>query len=133
MITKNELEAVKAKIIENPENLQMSKWHCGTAHCIGGWLETLFPKKYKISNKFIDGKQLSRNNFPDTYECGNPEDRMSYLFVVCSWSYFYNENLWNKFNLDEVTNPDFDLLEPEIKKELAIIAIDSYIEKYNIN
>lgn len=133
MITKNELEAVKAKIIENPGNLQMSDWHCGTAHCIGGWLEILYPKKYKVSNRFINETRLSRNNFPDTLGCGNPEDRQSYLFAVSSWDYFYNKNKWNKITLFHPTKIEFDNLEPEIKKELAIIAIDSYIEKYNIN
>lgn len=131
MITRIELEQVKQKIIENPENLQMTTWHCGTAHCIGGWLETLYPKKYRISNKYIDGGKLSRNNMPDTLTSGNNEDRQSGLFSVVIWDTFVNKNFAKEINKSFVEN--FDNLKPELKQKYAILAIDSYIEKYNIN
>ena len=34
-------EKVKAAIRAEPENLSMSHWHCGTAHCIAGWAQLL--------------------------------------------------------------------------------------------
>lgn len=35
------LERVKEIIRREPQNLEMSTWHCGTSHCIGGWLQIL--------------------------------------------------------------------------------------------
>ena len=32
---------IKEQILKEPENFVMSVYHCGTAHCIGGWAQVM--------------------------------------------------------------------------------------------
>jgi hypothetical protein len=38
------LRRILTQITECPESLDMSDWHCGTAHCLAGWAVTLDPR-----------------------------------------------------------------------------------------
>lgn len=44
------LNKVKTKILEEPENLKMEMFHCGSAHCIGGWAQVLSGRGILNSN-----------------------------------------------------------------------------------
>ena len=46
-----------AKIEENPSCWNQAHWHCGTAHCYGGWAQILSGKKADIATSRRDARQ----------------------------------------------------------------------------
>lgn len=143
MITKAELKKVLEQIKADPENFKMGTWHqhasCGTASCIGGWLERLYPEKYKINPNSMFSKRelLSRGNLPCV---GKYFDYRSKLFNVNDWEDFMNAEDLNELReiaghhiTLEISNFNFDGLNNKTKIKFTIKAINSYIEKYNLN
>ena len=50
-----------AKIEENPSCWNQAHWHCGTAHCYGGWAQILSGKKADIAIVCRNANQLGSN------------------------------------------------------------------------
>lgn len=78
------LRRIQEKIKAEPHNFVMSQWHCGTAHCIGGWAQVLAPSKMDLPNHFATwdaGKIL---------ELSYPQELL--LFYICNWpKQFYDD------------------------------------------
>jgi hypothetical protein len=54
------LRQVQAKIKAEPENFDMTDWHCGTAHCIGGWFCALAGSEHslwELNNHFTTAEE----------------------------------------------------------------------------
>lgn len=79
---------VKDQIKEEPENFLMSDWSqatsCGTACCIGGWLEVISQKEIRVQLGSVT------NNMPDL-PWSSSDDRDSNLFYVDKWYSFLEE------------------------------------------
>jgi hypothetical protein len=70
------LEEIAQKVVNNPFQLKMGKWHtCETTHCIAGWAVTLAPKGKELEAEYgtpIAGLLLlgaeAHDHFHDTTE-----------------------------------------------------------------
>ena len=54
------LDEIREHVAERPERLKMDNWHCGTAHCLAGWAETLRPDTTGKNTCDIGTKLLPR-------------------------------------------------------------------------
>lgn len=82
-------EEIKKRIRKNPSKLNMDSWHCGTAHCIGGWCSALYNPAY-------------RKNMKSGYDPTEPfaaavlglrTDRLKRLFHVPEWPRKFQKRL----------------------------------------
>jgi DNA-binding MarR family transcriptional regulator len=46
------IKEIAQAVTERPGSLEMSKWHCGTTHCIAGWACVLNPIASELEKKF---------------------------------------------------------------------------------
>lgn len=55
------LNEIKERITREPETLNMSVWHCDTAHCIAGWAQVLvFPRNDDLMTVERDARRALR-------------------------------------------------------------------------
>jgi hypothetical protein len=48
---KSLMKQIANEVINRPGSLKMNDWHCGTAHCIGGWACVLNPLAKQIEKE----------------------------------------------------------------------------------
>lgn len=79
------LRRIQKRILKEPENFYMPTWHCGTAHCIGGWAAVLSAPKnepfdfssYEFENAIKFLKLNSVKNDTDLLFCSRWPNKYS--------------------------------------------------------
>lgn len=155
MISKLELEEVKKQIRNEPNRMYMQSWTddigCNTTHCIGGWLQSLYPDKYSFVDEFdTEHRPLTYNNMPDSI-LEVDADYDSDLFQVGKWLRFISEELredikdsilyYNDIDIHNEEEEDvdwifdneyYDEIDDKERVELVCRVIDEYIKKYDV-
>lgn len=96
------LNRIKAKILEEPENLKMDVFHCGSAHCIGGLAQVL------SGAEILNGKNWE----PATNLLGLTMPESDRLFELTYWPdkflKDYEDNIDDKQYLAKITAERID-------------------------
>lgn len=114
------LEKIITRIEAEPENLDMTMRHCGTAHCIGGWAETLAGKV--IPEPLMTAADKERNEYQDHVQnnareiLGLTRTQANNLFHRHNWPLEFKNRYWDSG------------LEPSVKAAATIDRIKHFIK-----
>ncbi len=78
------IKEIAETVLSRPESLNMSKWHCGTSHCLAGWACVLNPDAMQVEKNIgrEEGTRIAGSVFLPSYANLFYEDNDKVLEVL---------------------------------------------------